>query len=125
VKVAYVDTSVLAAIAFAEPGHEDLIDRLDVFDLVCSSNLLEAELRAAFQRESVADDGAIMGRLAWVLPDRPLTSEITIVLGVGRPRGADLWHLACALYLSPDPRDLAFLTVDRSQAEVASGLGFR
>lgn len=122
--VGYVDTSVLAAIAFAEPGHQELIDRLEALDRVCSSNLLEAELLAAFQRENVAEEGAIFRRIAWVLPDRPLSPEIQAVLATGHLRGADLWHLACALYLSPDPRELAFLSLDRAQAEVAAGLGF-
>jgi hypothetical protein len=29
-----------------------------------------------------------------------------------------------ALYLSPDPRELVFLTIDRQQARVADALGF-
>jgi PIN domain len=124
VKVGYVDTSFLAAIAFAEPGHQELIDRLRAFDLLCSSNLLEAELLATFQRHDFVDDGVILGQVAWVLPDRPLSPEIQAVLAAGHLRGADLWHVACALYLSPDPGELAFLTVDRAQGEVASGLGF-
>ena len=123
-KVGYVDTSFLAAIAFAEPGHQELVDRMGAFDLLCSSNLLEAELLAAFQRHNLVDDGTFFAQIAWVLPDRPLNAEIHAVLAAGHLRGADLWHLACALYLSPDPRELAFLTVDRAQAEVASGLGF-
>lgn len=123
-KVGYVDTSYLVAIAFAEPAHQALVDRLEGLDLLYSSNLLEAELLAAFKREKVDDDGAILGRISWVLPDRPLSSEIRSVLSAGNLRGADLWHLACALYLSPDPRELAFLTVDRARAGVAAGMGF-
>jgi len=86
---------------------------------------LEAELRAALSREGVADDGSILGRLSWLLPDRPLSAEIGAVLAAGYLRGADLWHLACALYLSPDPRELAFVTLDQQQGAVAAALGFR
>lgn len=121
---AYVDTSCLVAIAFAEPGYKALASRLDRFDQLFASNLLEAELRAAFRREKVTADGALLRSLSWVLPDRALTAEIESVLDAGQVRGADAWHLACALYLSPDPRELAFLTMDRQQARVAEALGF-
>ena len=57
-------------------------------------------------------------------PDRALTVEIEAVLDAAHLRGAEAWHLACALYLSPDPRELAFLTMDRQQARVAAALGF-
>ncbi len=39
-------------------------------------------------------------------------------------RGADLWHLACALWIAPDARGLAFVTLDKRQREVARKLGF-
>ena len=35
-----------------------------------------------------------------MLPDRPLTHECTKALTAGYLRGADLWHVACALYLA-------------------------
>jgi uncharacterized protein with PIN domain len=124
VNVGYVDSSCLVAVAFAEPGYEALVARLEGLDQFFSSNLLEAELRAAFLREGIAADGALLGRLSWVLPDRALSVEIGTVLSAGYLRGADLWHLACALYLSPDPRELEFVTVDRQQAAVAAIMGF-
>ncbi len=49
--VTCVDTSVLAAIAFDEPGTTALAGRLDKFTRLVSSNLLEAELRAAPRNE--------------------------------------------------------------------------
>jgi predicted nucleic acid-binding protein len=125
VNIGYVDSSCLVAVGFGEPGYEATVARLDAFDLIVSSNLLEAELRAALSREGVADDGSILRRLSWLLPDRPLSAEIGAVLAAGYLRGADLWHLACALYLSPDPRELAFVTLDRHQAAVATAVGFR
>ena len=59
---AYVDTSVLTAIAFDEPGAAEYARRLDDFTRLISSNLLEAELRAAFVRENlVFQESAIAG----------------------------------------------------------------
>lgn len=121
---AYLDTSCLVAVAFGEPGHEALTAQLDRLDQLFSSNLLEAELRAVLRREGVEEGESLMDGLSWVLPDRPLTPEIEAVLGAGSVRGADAWHLACALYLSPDPGELEFLTLDRRQATVARALGF-
>jgi uncharacterized protein with PIN domain len=100
VNVAYVDTSCLVAIAFAEPGYKVLASRLDRFDQLFASNLLEAELRASFRREKVNADPTLLDRLSWVLPDRALTAEIEAVLEVGHLRGADAWHLACPVPLA-------------------------
>lgn len=123
-KVAYVDTSCLVAIAFGESGGAAMARRLASFDELLSSNLLEAELRASFAREGVGVDDNQLTHLTWVLPDRPLTSEFATVLSAGRLRGADLWHVACALYLAGDPTHASFLTLDERQAEVAEALGF-
>lgn len=122
--VGYVDSSCLIAVAFGEPGYEAIVARIRDLDRIYSSNLLEAELRAAFRREGVADEIAFLGRLSWVLPDRRLSQEIGTVLATGYVRGADLWHLACALFLSPDPGELAFLTLDQRQGAIAAELGF-
>ena len=35
-----------------------------------------------------------------------------------------MWHLAHALFLAPDGKDLGFLTLDVRQREVAAALGF-
>ena len=124
-KVAYVDTSCLVAIAFGERGAAALGRRLERFDELVSSNLLEAELRACFVREKVSGDTKLLGRIGGVLPHRPLSREITQVLSVGYIRGADLWHLASALYLVDRPEDLSFITLDDHQRETARELGFR
>lgn len=123
-KAAYVDTSALVAVAFDEPGSRELAGRLEAFDGLYSSNLLEAELRAAFLREGVAADADLLTWIDWVLPDRPLSREIGQAQAAGYVRGADLWHLACALYLADSPRDLAFVTLDGRQGEIAAALGF-
>jgi len=124
-KAAYVDTSCLVAIAFDEPERTEVASRLAEHDTLLSSNLLEAEFRAALARESVDLDEALFSWITWVLPDRPLSAEITRVLGSAYLRGADLWHLSTAIYVTSDPADLTFLTLDQRQREVAEALGFR
>lgn len=122
--IAYVDTSCLVAIAFGEPGAESLARRLQSYAELVSSNLLEAELRSAFMREGVDGGDDLLDGLSWVLPDRRLSAEIERVLAAGYLRGGDLWHLATALYLAESPGDVAFLTLDAGQRDVAAGLGF-
>jgi predicted nucleic acid-binding protein len=124
-KAAYVDTSCLVSIAFGEPGGAELARRLEGFDELFAAHLLEAELRATVAREVVPLDSTLLTWVTWVLPDRPLSREVTNVLSAGYLKGADLWHLACALYLVDSPRDIAFLTLDSRQGEVAEQLGFR
>lgn len=122
---AYVDSSCLVAVAFDEPGARKLAARLRRFDRLFSSNLLEAELRSALSREGVdgrAED--LLSWIAWIYPNRPLTAEYTRITAGGYLKGADLWHLANALFLSPDAEDLSFLTLDTRQADVAGRLGF-
>jgi len=124
-KAAYVDSSVLVAISLGETDHEDLTSRLEKFDQLFSSNLLEAELRSALKRE--ASEGIDVGPLTWiwwVYPSRPLTPEFKSVLKEGYLRGADLWHLACALHLREELEEISFLSLDDKQVAVAGSLGF-
>lgn len=123
-RVAYVDSSVVVAIAFAEPGGPALAKRLKSFPRLCSAPFLEAELLAALCRETQPLDEGWLSALTWVHPGRPLRQEISRVLESGYLRGADCWHLATALYLAPDPRELTFLTLDQRQRDVAATLGF-
>ena len=123
-RIAYLDSSCLVAIAFGERGAAALARRLTSFDELVASNLLEAELRASFVRERVEVDSALLAGLSWIIPDRPLTPEIARVLDAGYLRGADCWHLATALYLAEDPAVLDFLTLDERQGQVAHVLGF-
>ena len=123
--VAYIDASALTAIAFNEPGSDDVARRLDGFPTWISSNLLEAEFRAACVREQRVFDPAILENVDWVLPARPLTPELAVVAGVGYLRGADLWHVATALYATEDSGPITFITLDQRQGEVAAALGFQ
>lgn len=121
---AYVDTSCLVCIAFGEPGAEELARDLEGIDELFASNLLEAEFRSALAREEVLGGGEILATISWVMPHRPLSPELERVLSVGYGRGADIWHLATALYLSETPEELPFFTLDERQKRVASELGF-
>lgn len=121
---AYVDTTCLLAVAFAEPGWKKLARRLETYRELVSSNLLEAEFRSALAREGVEGGDPLLDRVTWVFPDRRLTPEIGRVMAVAELRGADLWHLAAALYLAESPTDVDFLTLDAAQRDAAAALGF-
>ena len=123
--VAYVDTSVALAIALNEPGWETHAERLLEFSEVRSSNLLESEARSAFAREGMAFPSWALDRIQWIFPDRSLGAEIETALSAGYLRGADLHHVATALYAAVSPERMAFITLDSSQGEVAAELGFR
>ncbi|MDT8368364.1 MAG: type II toxin-antitoxin system VapC family toxin [Longimicrobiales bacterium] len=127
-RVGYLDTSCLVAVAFDEPGGAELGRRLEAYDHLVSSNLLEAEYRAALRREGVEEEITegvrMLAGLTWVLPNRPLSMEIGRVLIVRYLRGADLWHLATALFLTDTPAEVDFLTLDANQRETAEKLGF-
>lgn len=84
------------------------------FERLVSSNLLDAEVRAALARDRVAALPDKFAGVDWILPDRSLTPEIGRVLAAGALRGADLWHIACALYLDPAAGEVAFLTIGHS-----------
>jgi hypothetical protein len=123
-RIAYVDTSCLLAIAFDEPGARKLATRLAAFDRLVSVNLLEAEYRSALAREGVEGGESLLSWVGWYLPDRPLSGEMREALDQGHLRGADLFHLGAALALRSELPDLAFLTLDDRQQAVSRGLGF-
>jgi len=121
---AYVDTSCIVAAAFGERDAAAITRRLARFDRVFSSPLLEAELFSVLVREGREVTDTWSAAIDYVMVDRPLGAELTRVLEAGYLRGADCWHLATALYLAPDPSQLAFVTLDASQRKVAKSLGF-
>lgn len=123
--IAYLDTSYLVAVALGERGAGRLAGRLERYDRLLASNLLEAELRATLIRERMAGGvDSLLSAIAWMHPDRPLSAELRRVAAAGPLTGTAMWHLAHALYLAPDGKGLDFLTLDRRQQEVASVLGF-
>lgn len=123
-KVGYLDTSCLVAVAFGEPGADALARRLEAYAELVSANLLEAEWIAALAREGVEGGAHLLDGVTWVLPDRRLSAELGRVLAARPLRGADLWHLATALYVAESPADVDFLTLDADQREAAAALGF-
>jgi hypothetical protein len=115
----------VVAIALGEPGASAIARRIRACDTLVAANLVEAEVRSALTREGVRPDRNPVAGLRWVLPDRSLSAEIATVTAVGHVRGADLWHLACALYVAVSPDELTFLTLDERQRAVAKALGFK
>ena len=122
--VAYLDTSVILAIAFGQHDSDALRSRLLGYTYILSSILLEAEVRSAFARTGRRFEQHVLAGIQWVLPARSLTQEIDAVLRAGYLRGADLLHLATALYAARDDRQMAFLTLDSRLRNVAQTLGF-
>jgi hypothetical protein len=124
-RLAYVDSSCLVAIALEEADYQRVSSWLYGFDHLYSSNLLEAELRSAMARERVGSSAAILlSSIIWVYPERPLTPEYELILTQGYLRGANPWHLACALHLRAEWKEVSFLSLDDKQVAVASSLGF-
>lgn len=123
--VAFVDSSVIVALGLNESAAPDVRDRLAQFDAFYASPLLEAEYASACRRENIVPDARLLDLLEWVIVRRSLRPEIGRTLEAGYVRGADCHHLATALYLAPDARDLTFLTNDARQRAVARVLGFQ
>lgn len=122
---AYPDTSALLAVALEEPTAAAIAQRLTQFPRLVASNLLEAEMRAAFGRLGLEFDDGLLSNIEWIFPDRPLTREIKDALTVAYLRGADLWHIATALYVKDTlAGEMAFITLDNRQRSVAANLGF-
>lgn len=121
---AYVDASCLVALMLNEASAAQVRDRLSAFGTLLAHPLVEAEVRSAAAREKLRLDLGELDNLTW-LPVARLGSEVARVLDAGYLRGAVAFHLACALYSSPVPSDLTFLTLDTKQRAVAKSLGFR
>ena len=123
-KAAFVDSSVIVALALGESAASEVRTRLRQFDRVFASRLLEAELASACRREDNPFDARFLEPIEWVSVPHSLRTEIDRVLEHGYVRGTDCHHLATALYLSPAPASLTFVTLDVRQQDVARHLGF-
>jgi predicted nucleic acid-binding protein len=127
VSAAYLDTSFFVAVVLGEPGSARLQRILAAYDRVLTSDLLVAEALGAAVREGVDVDllRPALTAVTLVLPSRSLETEMRQALDLGRLRGADLWHVACALFVAGAARhELAFLSRDTAQRAVARRLGF-
>ena len=124
--MAYVDASAAVAVALEEPGWEETARRLASFPVLLSANLLEAEVRSVYARENLQYPPNVVSSIGWVHPHRSLGPEMTKTLEVGGYlKGADLWHIATALYVGETIIGrMAFITLDNRQRTVAAKLGF-
>jgi hypothetical protein len=123
-KPAYIDTSLLIGIKFQKFASAKLRS-LRQYELY-SSELMIAEALSFGKRESIKESliwEALKG-LSWIIPEGSLSTECRRVIQQGYVRGADLWHLACACHLSPNPKELVFLTLDERQRDIAAKIGF-
>ena len=124
---AYLDSSFLLAILLGELRARSLQTLLERFDDLVAGDLLVAETLATAAREDLDLELLVpaIEAVDLVLPDRSLEPEMLEILRHGRLRGADLWHLACALYVAGDAREaLSFLSRDAPQRRLARLLGF-
>ena len=121
---AYVDSSVMVAIVFEADGSESLSNWIARFDGLACSDLVEAEVRSACCREGITLGSNFFSDVDRILPNRPLSPEISTVLATGYLKGADLWHMATVLYYAAEPGTVGFLTLDVRQRDVADALGF-
>lgn len=122
---AYIDTSVLIAIETCQPDSDVYEEELGRFERLVSSNLLEAEYRSVCMRERRAPSNFRLDKISWIIPTRPLTRELNSVLAAGYLRGADLWHVATAIYAEKISLiEMSFLTLDNRQRHVANTVGF-
>ena len=127
VEALYVDSSVVVAFLLGDAG-AGTFKRVRATRLpLLASTLLQAEVYSALAREGIAAPLAdvALASFAWVLPDRSLDAELKRTFAAGWLRGADAWHVACALRVSPDAAQLGFITLDRKQRTVASAVGLR
>lgn len=125
--VVYVDTSVLVSLFFDDSHNNDRFSQLlKEADEVVSSVLIEAEFLSVICREKINPAAGVdyLKQISLVIPDRSISKELGVVFSKAYVRGADAFHLACALYLDPKTSELTFLTADKQQQKAAEALGF-
>ena len=120
----FVDTSVFASILLKETGALKFQKKLRAAKTVISSSLLEAELYAICKREkiefSIIDEA--LSYISLLFPEKSLKTEYARIFSHGYCRGADAHHIACALYLDPELKNLKFLTADKRQMDIVKAL---
>jgi predicted nucleic acid-binding protein len=122
----YLDSSAILSVILNEKKSRNIIKAIDAKQIM-SSFLLEAEVYATLRRERVEFSlfDYYKDRILWVRPDRSLKPEIETILNAGYVRGADLWHLASALYAKNENLDHNFCSLDLVQRSVAKTCGFK
>ncbi|MBN2717799.1 MAG: PIN domain-containing protein [Deltaproteobacteria bacterium] len=125
-KIGYIDTSVLVAMAFDDAGGSFIGRFVKTFDRLYSSSLLEAEFFSAAAKENRLDDARQFIRpVRFIYPDTNLTDYHEQVLKKGNVEGSALHHLSCALYLFQQPAEVFFLSLHPTQSSLAAALGFQ
>jgi len=128
-RVVYLDTSVLVSIFFEEGARDNAVflKLLNKAEEVISSALLEAEFLSVLHREKAnRDEGLkLLKQVSLLNPDRSLQPELRRVFSMAYLRGADAFHLACALYLDPSAGEISFLSADDHQNSAAKKLKFK
>ena len=128
--IAYLDPTALIPIVFEEePVGAAAQEQLNRFQVLVSSNLLEAELRGRFEREGQLFDLDWLSGIEWVQPRGSLGSEMDRIQAFAGLSPTRMWHLESAVYfadrlsLTNRRPDLAFITLDEQQETVARELG--
>ena len=111
---AYLDTSVLIAIETCQPDSHIYEEELGRFERLVSSTLLEAEYWSVCMREQRSPSDFRLNKISWIIPSRPLTRELNKVLATGYLRGADLCHVATAVY-AERIAETNFMVIENSQ----------
>lgn len=121
---AYVDTTALVPIANGEQPVAGVIRRrLEGFQVLLSANLIEAELRAMFERDGRPFDRDLLAGINWIMPNRPLADEMAAIAAIAHLPAARLRHLAVALFFADIIPNLVFITLDEQQEAAARDLG--
>lgn len=125
---AYTDSSFFLSMILGQTDSSDLRVVFAGYDRVVSGDLIVAECLSLARREAMDVDAvlAALDSVSLVHPARSLATEIRQALDEAYLRGADVWHVACALFVAADTQsEIAFLSRDRSQRRVANHLGFQ
>ena len=125
--VIYCDSSAIVCLLLEEEAHATYRQHLKKADEIISANLIEAEILAVATREKInlSQAALFIEPISMITPDRSLALEYQQIFKIDYCRGADAYHLACALYLDPHGRELLFLTADQRQKKIAHKLGFQ
>lgn len=127
--VYYLDTSAWIAWKFEQTG-QNLFKRVSLAeDTVVSSTLLAAEYIAFLKRIeklNVVRFEEELGFISWLYPASPLLDRCLEGVKDTALKGADLYHLATALWFTDGLNDeIEFLSCDIDQRRAAKALGFK
>ena len=127
-KTAYIDSSFLVAILFGEAEVRRYKKQLKTLDKLVSSSLLVAEVLSAAKRETVEFEPVrrMLETVDLLYPGESNIDLLEDILKIDYLKGADAFHLSSALWFAgKNVKEVAFLTLDKKQKEVAGKLGFR